>query len=182
MGHESARARQCFYVHLAGCLMGAFLIITAGCQPKPLPTGGQSLAAEVDQRLSRGAIMLQNGDYDAARRESHLILNHFPGQADDEALYLLGLAWVHPDNPRQDIRQADRFFRRIVDEHPHSTLITAAQTWLALIAWTEECQKNRAQMETTSLKLKQQLKVEATKRNQLEERLQQMKAIDLNME
>jgi hypothetical protein len=37
-------------------------------------------------------------------------------------------------------------------------------------------------MQTSSLALKQQIKAEAAKRRLLEERLQQMKAIDLNLE
>jgi hypothetical protein len=61
-------------------------------------------------------------------------------------------------------------------------LVAAAETWLALIDRLEENEQFMERMQTTSLALEQQLKVEKRKRIQLEERLQQMKAIDLNLE
>jgi hypothetical protein len=181
MGYKPTRKRKRFLLYLAGCLMGGILV--CGC------TAGLSLSGNHDepatvaaQHLSQGESMLLTGDYANARKESCILLEQFSGQMDDQALYLLGLVWVHPDNPQQDTHIADLCFRRIVDQHVESPLVAAAETWLALIDRLEENEQFMERMQTTSLALEQQLKVEKRKRIQLEERLQQMKAIDLNLE
>lgn len=126
--------------------------------------------------------MLLMGDYDAARKECCVLLEQFAGQVDDRALYLLGLVWVHPDNPQQDTYRADICFRRIVDQHSESPLVAASETWLAWIARLEQNEQFVESIKTASQALEQRLKIEEGKRIQLEERLQQMKAIDLNLE
>jgi hypothetical protein len=126
--------------------------------------------------------MLRNGDYDAAHRDACVLLDQFNGQADDQALYLLGMVWIHPDNPRQDLGLADTYYRRIIDQYPDSSLVAASRTWRAVIADMEEHRRLTKQMETTSLALQQQLENEVNRRIQMEERLQQMKAIDLDLQ
>jgi len=160
--------------------MGSFLVCscTTGT-PFPENSHPPTVAA---QYLSQGEFMLRTGDYDAARREFCVLLEEFAGQADDQALYLLGLVWVHPENPQQDIHRADICFRRIVEQHSASPLVAASETWRAWIARLEQNEQSVERMKTTSLDLQQRLKAEEGKRIQLEERLQQMKAIDLHLE
>lgn len=180
MGHKPTRNRKRFLLYLAGGLIGVLMVCgcTAGLSlpDNRLPTGAAT------QHLSQGEFMLLSGDYESARKESCMLLEQFAGQVDDRALYLLGLVWIHPDNPQQDTHLADICFRRIVDQHAESPLVAAAETWLALIARLEENEQFVERMQTTSLALEERLKVEERKRIQLEERLQQMKAIDLNLE
>ena len=181
MGHKPTRKRKRFLLYIAGCLMGGFLV--CGCTTgMSSPENHNPTAAAAAQHLSQGEFMLLTGNYDAARQESCILLEQFAGQADDRALYLLGMVWVHPDNPQQDTHRADICFRRIVDQHSGSPLVAASETWLALIARLEENEQFVERMQATSLALEQRLKVEKSKRIQLEERLQQMKAIDLNLE
>jgi hypothetical protein len=144
--------------------------------------GNPSPPTAAAQHLSKGEFMLLMGDYDTAREESCVLLEQFAGQVDDQALYLLGLVWIHPDNPQQDIHRAGICFRRIVEQHPASPLVVASETWLAWIARQDQHDQFLERMQTTSLSLEQRLKAETKKRIQLEERLQQMKAVDLNLE
>ena len=180
MGHKPTRKRKRFLLYIAGCLMGGFLV--CGCTTRmPFPGDHKPVTAAA-QHLSQGEFMLLTGDYENARKESCILLEQFAGQVDDRALYLLGLVWVHPDNPQQDTYRADICFRRIVDQHSESPLVAASETWLAWIARLEQNEQFVESIKTASQALEQRLKIEEGKRIQLEERLQQMKAIDLNME
>ena len=180
MGHKPTRKRKRFLLYFAGCLMGGILV--CGCTTGLSLSGNHKPSPAAAQHLSQGDAMLLTGDYANARKESCILLEQFSGQVDDRALYLLGLVWIHPDNPQQDTHHADICFRRLVDQHPESPLVAAAETWLAMIARLEENEQFVNRLETTTLALEERLKVEERKRIQLEERLQQMKAIDLNLE
>jgi len=181
MGHKPTRKRKRFLLYLAGGLMGGLLLGACTFGPPPIGNHAPPLS-DTGRHLLEGDVLLLEGEYEAARRAACLQLERFPGQADDRAFYLLGMVWVHPDNPRQDIHRADVCFHRIEDRYPDSPLLAAATTWRALIAQLGENEQSLAQMQTASLTLKQKLKAEAAKRRLLEERLQQMKAIDLNLE
>ena len=136
MGHKPARKRKRFLLYLAGGLMGGLLL--GACTIGRPPIGNHaSPLSETGRHLLEGDVLLLEGEYEAARREACLQLERFPGQADDRAFYLLGMVWVHPDNPRRDIHRADVCFRRIEDRYPDSPLLAAA---------TELATKCRARM------------------------------------
>lgn len=153
-----------------------------GCAAGSAPPGEPGLYTTAAHHLTLGEYLLRKGDYQGARRESNLVLGRFPGRADDRALHLLGMVLIHPHNPDGDPSSAADCFQRIVDHHPDSPLVAEAQTWLALIARLEDRNRTIARMEKTVPALEQQLKAEAQRRRQLEERLQQMKAVDLTIE
>ena len=180
MGHKPTRKRQRFHLYIAGCLMAGFFFV--GCATGLLEPRDQDPALIAARYLAQGKCRLQQGDFEGARRECDTILTRYPGRSDDQALYLLGMVLVHPDNPRHDLQQAVACFQDIVGRYPDSGLVAASQTWLALIAQLEESQRTVENLESASTTLKKQLKDEKDKRIRLEERLQQMKAIDLTVE
>ena len=180
MGHKPTRKRQRFYLHLAGCLMAGFFL--TGCATVLPGPGDQAPDRIAALHLAQGECRLQQGDFEAARRECDIVLTQYPDRSNDQALYLLGMVLVHPDNPRQDFQQAVICFQDIIGRYPDSGLVAASQTWLALIAQLEARQRTVEDLEGASASLKKQLKDEKDKRIRLEERLQQMKAIDLTVE
>jgi hypothetical protein len=94
----------------------------------------------------------------------------------------MGMVLVHPENPGQDLQQATVCFRDILTRYPGSDLRTASRTWLALISQLEENRRTVEQLESKSAILNKQVKEEQDQRLRLEERLQQMKTIDLTVE
>ena len=180
MGDKPTWKRQHLLRYLAGCLMGGVLLV--GCATGLLNREDRDLSMTAARHLTLGECELLQGDYASARRECETVLRQFPGRQEDQALTLLGMVWVHPDNPRQDTHQAAICFRRVVDNYPNSPWVAACQTWLDVIARLEEKDSLIERLETGSAALEQQLKVEKGKRARLEERLQQMKAIDLTVE
>ena len=180
MGDKPTWKRQHLLRYLAGCLIGGALL--AGCATGLWNRADRDLSITAARHLTLGECELLQGDYAAARREGQTVLEQFPGRQEDQALTLLGLVWVHPDNPMQDTHQAAIYFRRVVANHPNSPYAAACQTWLDVIARLEENDSLIERLETASEALEQQLKAEKSKRARLEERLQQMKAIDLTVE
>jgi len=181
MGHKPTRKRQRFHVYIAGCLIGGLLCMSCATGAFHAP-GDQDPAIIAERHLALGECRLQQGDFEAARRQCDTILARYPGRSDDQALYLLGMVLVHPDNPSQDIQQAAACFQDIVARYPDSDLRTASRTWLALISQLEESRHTVERLESTSATLKMQVKEEQDQRLRLEERLQQMKTIDLTVE
>ena len=180
MGHKPTRKRQRFHLYLAGCLMAGFFIM--GCATVLSSPGDQDPDRIAARHLAQGKCRLQRGNFEAAQQECNTVLTQYSGSSDDQALYLLGMVLVHPDNPRQDLQQAVNCFQDIVGRYPDSDLVVASQTWLALIAQLEARQRLVEDLESASATLEKQLKDEKAKRIRLEERLRQLKAIDLTVE
>ena len=187
MGDQPTRMRQRLLLHLAaGLIGGLFCLVWVGCvtdfKRPPDALENQAPARLAGWHLALGECRLLQGDYPAARRECHTVLAEYAGWVDDQALLLLGMVLIHPDNPEQDVLQAAACFQRIVDHYPDSHEVAAARTWLAMITRLDENERIIKSLANTSAVLEKQLKTEKNKRNRLEERLQQMKAIDLTME
>jgi hypothetical protein len=192
MGNKPTRKWKRFLLHLAVGLMGVFLVggcatgqvIHSPASPTSAPAihSQDSPASAAAQHLSQGEFLLLSGDYEAAQRQSCILLEQYAGQADDQALFLAGLVWIHPDNPNQNNHLADICFGRVVDQHPDSPLVAASETWRAMIGRMEEKEQMIERLAKVSLALEKQLKAEKDNRLRLEERLQKMKAIDLNQE
>lgn len=179
MGRKSTRKGERLYVQLAGFLIFVFLVggCAAGLAP-PLQLDRPSAV----RHLVLGECLLAQGDYAGARHQAEHVLQQFPGQADDRALHLKGMALVHPANPQADIQTGAKAFRRIVSNHPDSPLVVEAQSWLAVISQLAENRQVQERLETEKQALEARLAVEKDKRRKLEERLQQMKAVDLSVE
>lgn len=179
MGNKPTRRGKRLFLHLAGFLIVGLLLwsCTAG-----IPPASRTDFPSVECYLFMGKSLLARGDYAGAREQAEHVLEQFPGHADDQALYLRGMVLVHPANPQGDPRAAAAAFRRLVIGSPDSPLVAGARTWLALIAGLEHRDRAAERLKAQNQTLQEQLSDETKKRLKLEERLQQMKAVDLTVE
>lgn len=180
MGNQPARQGKRFRVYLAGCLLTVLLL--GSCTYTTPPGREVEQPTTALRHLARGECLLIRGDYRGTRRHAEHVLSKLPGEADDQALYLLGLALFHPDNPERDAHGAVVAFQRIVAEYPHSTRVADARTWLAVTARLEKCEDTLARLEERLTASEKKLAEERQRRTQLAERLQQMKDVDLTVE
>lgn len=179
MGHEPTRKGKRLYVHLAGILILGFILSSCAVGLAP-PVEVERPSAE--RHLVRGQCLLAKGDYAGARRHADHVLQEFPGQADDRALHLKAMVLVHPDNPQGDLQAGAHAFGRIVADYPDSPLMANARTWLAMLARMKANQLARDRLDARNRSLEKGLNREIARRLMLEERLQQLKAVDLSVE
>ncbi len=83
------------------------------------------------RHLLNGQERLLKGDYQEALRENEKALSLADKKAagGDKALFTLGLAHVHYQNPERDYRKAMECFARLVAEYPQSPLAEQAKIW-----------------------------------------------------
>lgn len=89
---------------------------------------------EVRNHLWQAHALLTQGDYEGALKQNEKILaslgSRSPG---DEALFNMGLIYVHYANPKKDYRKATGFFRRLMKEYPQSSLVEQARIWVGVL-------------------------------------------------
>lgn len=84
--------------------------------------------------------------------------------AQDVALYNAGFLLAHPSNPKKDYPKAMLSFQRLLAEHPRSSLLEPAKTWIQVL---EQQQKIAEQQQKVA---EQQQKVVEERRKLAEEK------------
>lgn len=78
--------------------------------------------------------LLNQGDLEGSLRESQKSLAQAgkvsPG---DEALFTMGLIFVHYKNPQRDYKQSTDAFRRLLRDYPQSPLAEQARIWIGVL-------------------------------------------------
>jgi hypothetical protein len=121
-------------VHL--CIAQLIFVWVGGCsvpsRPPPPPD-------EATQAVLRGRRLLAQNEYDNSVKEFHkalsLSVNKPPA---DDAIFHLGLVFVHAGNPKRDNRTAMGHFTRLVKEHPQSPWVDQAKAWVGMIQMNEK--------------------------------------------
>lgn len=160
MGRERARTGQ--LVHF--CIACIALLLLAGCavvheavrddarEEQRAETAARKPRQRADERESKGeqgraaAAHLQSarkllvqGDPEGVLRESQKALalagKNPPA---DEALFTMGLAFVHYKSSHRDYKQSIDAFRRLVREYPQSPLAEQARIWVGVLQVIEQ--------------------------------------------
>jgi tetratricopeptide (TPR) repeat protein len=87
------------------------------------------------RHLLNGQERLLKGDYQEALRENEkaLSLADKKTSGGDKALFTMGLAYVHYQNPERDYRKSLECFARLVEEYPQSPLVEQAKIWMNIL-------------------------------------------------
>ena len=94
---------------------------------------------EAQETLQLAQQLMARGDYDGSLRESRKVLKQAKNQTPaDEALFNMGLVYVHPRNPKKDNRRAMSFFNQIVKAYPDSPLTEQAKIWVGVLDGMEK--------------------------------------------
>lgn len=100
--------------------------------------------------------LLSMGNFDAATKKNEGILSRTDGLPPaDAALYNLGLVYAHSANPKKDFKKTINYFRRLVQEFPHSPLGEEAKIWLGLFETIEKMQQVDLEIEEKKKELTQ---------------------------
>ncbi len=129
MGGKRTRAGKCVYLCLA-CLIS----LAPGCASVATLVNGQHCT-----RLHDFESLMNRGNFDAAVKKSEEVLAASPRSPQaEEALFALGLAYAHADNPKKDYRKSLEYFTRLGREHPGSPLAGEAKIWIGVLETIEK--------------------------------------------
>jgi tetratricopeptide (TPR) repeat protein len=91
------------------------------------------------ENLIRSQKLLAQGNYEGAVSENQKILSlPDPRSPKDEALFNLGLIYAHSRNPHKDIEKSVGYFKRLINQHPKSSLVEQAKTCVGILEENEE--------------------------------------------
>jgi len=187
MGRKPPRERKHVYLCLAGLIFSACVTTQ---QPHEMPP-----KARADTLVGEQSLAL--GDFEDVISESQRVLSSEESRVpSDVALFTLGVAYAHPQNPAKNSVEAMRFFSRLINEYPHSPWSIHARIWLALLKEQETLAESntKLQEENTALdrfnkKLKdeQESSTQAQKKlrdenDNLQQVIKKMKQVDIEIE
>lgn len=136
MGRERSRTRLYVYHGLA-CLI---MLAGSACAQLRTAFPGQERPAHLQRVQER----INNGDFDAAMRYYQNDLARPAGDGErqaDDALFNLGLLYVHYANPKKDYQKALGYFTRLVKEYPRSPLVEEAKIWTSVLESMEKSKR-----------------------------------------
>jgi hypothetical protein len=116
--------------------------------------------------FARAKALLSEGKYEAAFKENEKLLTEGNG-APDVALFNMGLISASL-NPKKDYPRALTSFKRLVNQHPGSTLVEQAKIWIQVL---EEHQK----IADEKLKLLEEKRASAREREALSQEREKLK-------
>ena len=112
------------YVYL--CLAGLISLSLTGCAILQ----GLKVQTEAHDHLDRGQRLLAQGDFQGAQAAFAQVLALSPQRPpEDEALFGLGLLYVHFGNSQKDYKQAMTYFNRLMTSYPRTPLGEQAKIW-----------------------------------------------------
>ena len=124
MGSEQARKRK----HLFLCFACSIMI--------SLATGGCvhfHIRQEGEENLARARSLMNHGAFEASFRESEDVLRRYHQSQGDQALFLMGLIYLHPQNPNADYQKSLGYFQWLEREFPDSYLRSEAEIWISVL-------------------------------------------------
>lgn len=179
------------FLGICGC---ARLIGTSQHQGGPETT--KSFSGKGEGPLSKARVLYDHGEYQAALGEAEAVLKtHFHSEG-DEALFLTGLIYAHPNNPDRDWQEALKRFQRLKEGFPMSSMNERAELYALLVAHIAEQDraigdlgKKRSQLEKTveaeqekGKELEQEIERLRAETTTLKDQLEKLKQIDLVIE
>ena len=125
MGTKQDRKRKYFFLHLT-CL-GLLPLVVFGCLHFSKKLQGQQL-------LEKGMDQMINRQYAASMKNNLTVLNNYPQNLADQAIFQIGLLYAQPHNPDQDYEKSLGSFNRLLAEFPDSRLRRQSQLWILSIS------------------------------------------------
>ncbi len=160
MGRKHCRTWKHIPLYFAGLILFAVsscattdALVTSSASSDALVTGGTSTEALVANEenvfyLRHVQLLMKKGDFDGALEESQATLALSPkSPPGDEALFYMGLVYVHYGNLKKDYSKALTFFRRVVKEFPQSLRAEEAKIWVGVLEAIEKAKQVDIQIE-----------------------------------
>lgn len=146
MGGKLSWARKHIQIYLASlsacvvfaCASSGALVTSSASSDAPVTlTSPESVSY-----LQLVQSLMHQGDFDSALRESQSTLARSPKTPPgDDALFYMGLIYVHHGNPKRDYQKAHSLFMRVVREFPQSPRAEESVIWLGVLESIEKAKQ-----------------------------------------
>jgi tetratricopeptide (TPR) repeat protein len=139
VGRKRARARELFYLRIAGLIVLAL----SGCATLENMRVKIKGKVQAYQYLHRGKGLLAQADYEGAFNENLKILTlaiHRPPEG--EALFNMGWIYAHPGSPKKDYEKSIFFFKKLLEDFPQSSWSERAKTWVGILQENEKLSRS----------------------------------------
>lgn len=166
MGRKRTGKRQHFLLYLACLLIMALGI--PGCTHLPFTWQGR-------EHLATAKSLMVQKNFDAALKETEALLDAFPQSMGDEALYLRGLIYAHPQNQNSNWERSMESFQLLRTKYPKSDLIQPTEVMISLLSKIGDMNQKISQLKETVTK-------EQTEVDNLRTQIEKLKKIDLGIE
>jgi hypothetical protein len=150
--------------------------------PGPEQVGHPSIATAPASIVTAPApIVIAPANFDAALKENQTALA--AGKiAPDIGLYNIGFIWAHPSNPKRDSSKAIHSFQTLVGEHPRSSLLEPAKTWIQVLEQQQKISEERRKLADEKRALDKEREMLAQERQKLNYASEKSRQLDLEIE
>ncbi|MCK5507127.1 MAG: hypothetical protein KAI50_01225 [Desulfobacterales bacterium] len=188
MGEKQARKRKCLFFYCT-CFL-TILLLGIGCAA----TLNFQKIQQSEKSFKKGEKFIVKGEYKKALIEYEKVLRLFPkASPGDNALFHIGLIWLHPDNPQRDYEKSLIFFQRVIHDFSQSGLKETAQvlsyTVTELIRSENDIKEFKESADFLQNRLRKEneeqaetLKKQIEELKELKEQLRELKEIDIVIE
>ncbi|UCE78439.1 MAG: tetratricopeptide repeat protein [Nitrospiraceae bacterium] len=108
------------------------------------------------EKIQRAGELLGQGDYDGYLNINEEVLALLPDRPPgDEALFNIGLIYIHNDNPKKNYKKSLQMFKRLVHDFPQSNLVEEARIWIGLLEVIEKSKQADIEIEEKKKELTQ---------------------------
>jgi outer membrane protein assembly factor BamD (BamD/ComL family) len=120
--------------------------------------------------LLRSQQLIAAGDYTGAVEENRKVLSLFAGGSlGDEALFNIGIIYIHYNNPAKDYKKSLDSFERLINDYPQSPLLEKARTLVGMLRDMEKLKTNEVVIPSEHILRSQQLLEQGSYKESLKE-------------
>ncbi|MGD8291697.1 MAG: hypothetical protein PVF37_08320, partial [Desulfobacterales bacterium] len=164
--------REWKYIFLYLTCINFLLFFISGCFHFSKKQEGRQLLEEaMDQMVKR--------QYAASLENNLAVLDNYPPDLTDQALFQLGLLYAQPDYPQQDYKKALGAFNRIITEFPASQLYHQSHLWIRIINDIIDKNKESRALGSANISLEKTVKQQKIELALLQKKIDANKNTDL---
>ena len=173
MGSKRTRTGQHVFLYVAGFMTLTLMVM--GCLHWPQHRQGE-------QHLATARQLLASAEFQAALAENQKVLNQYAPDLSDQALFQIGLIYMHPHNPDLNYPKSLESFQRLIDKHPASRLRPDAEILILMIGEFLAQEKRIQVLNHRNAPLIKKLRIQHKKITKLQDQLEKLKRIDIKIE
>lgn len=155
MGSKRTGYRKYLFFYITGCIIT--LAGINGCVVFPITTHPEKAVSTKEypkkKYLKKAVTLMNKGEFESALKESNRVLESYPDTLGSQALFQMGLIYLHPENSKADYQKSLKYFQKIIKENRFnkSVVMSDAIIWCNVLKKLDN--KNRE-----NVKLKKKIK------------------------